>query len=108
MKVQSVGPVYYLHVKTSYLFYKAFCFDLDLKFLEETVFAAENFCRSLGCRKEQFLPIVIYAGLLRLLHLHLYAQDRECIFLTPFSERILSTLVGITHYFSSYVPSFRV
>lgn len=26
----------------------------------------------------------------------------------PFSERILSTLVGITHYFSSYVPSFRV
>lgn len=25
----------------------------------------------------------------------------------PFSERILNTLVGITHYFSSYVPSFR-
>lgn len=55
-----------------------------------------------------FLPMHEAVGLLCLLHFYLCAQDWECTLLTPFSARNLSMLVEISHYFSSYIPPFRV
>lgn len=68
---------------------------------------AKNFCPVWGCRKEQLWPVREAVGLLCLLLFYLHAQDWKCTFLTLFSARNRSMLVGITHYFSSYVPSFR-